>query len=342
MLNGLLESLDLFESEAKEAITGAGSEKELDHIRIAYLGKKGKISEILKRLGSLSPEERPRLGQRANEVKKSLEQTIKARRLELSEISRRKRLESEGLDLTLPGRRILKGTLHPVTIVTEEIKEAFVPLGFTVEEGPDIETDYYNFEALNIPKDHPAREMQDTFYLPGDFLLRTHTSPVQIRTMERFSPPLRVLAPGTVYRSDSDVTHTPMFHQVEGFVVDRDVSFAQLKGVLTIFVHRLFGEDVDLRFRPSFFPFTEPSAEVDIRCVICGGGGCRVCKETGWLEILGAGMIDPEVFKAVGYDPERYTGFAFGMGVERIAMLKYGIKDLRMFFENDVRFLEQF
>ncbi|MBE9502997.1 MAG: phenylalanine--tRNA ligase subunit alpha [Proteobacteria bacterium] len=342
MLNDLIDSLTAFKHEAEEAVLQAGSEQELEGIRVAFLGKKGKVSDVLKKVGSLTNEERPRLGQSANETKRFLEEIFSKRGAHLALTLKEKKLQSERVDLTLPGRRIPTGSLHPVTTVCEEITKAFIPLGFTVEEGPDIETDFYNFEALNIPKDHPAREMQDTFYLSENFLLRTHTSPVQIRTMEKYSPPLRVLAPGTVYRCDSDVTHTPMFHQVEGFVVDKKVTFAQLKGVLTTFVETIFGAGVQLRFRPSFFPFTEPSAEVDIQCVICGGEGCRVCKSTGWLEILGAGMIDPEVFKAVGYDPDVYSGFAFGMGVERIAMLKYGIKDLRMFFENDVRFLEQF
>ena len=342
MLSELLESLDSFKLESEKAFLSASSREELEKARVAYLGKKGKISEILKKVGTLSPEQRPLLGQRSNEIKSALELTISSKNAELLEASRVERFRTETLDLSLPGRRISVGTLHPVTTIMQEITAALVPLGFVIEEGPDIESDYYNFEALNIPKDHPAREMQDTFYLYQDLLLRTHTSPVQIRTMEKYSPPMRVIAPGTVYRCDSDVTHTPMFHQVEGFVVDKKVSFAQLKGLLTTFVHTIFGEDVALRFRPSFFPFTEPSAEVDIRCVICKGEGCRVCKDTGWLEILGAGMIDPEVFRSVGYDPDKYSGFAFGMGVERIAMLKYGIKDLRMFFENDIRFLQQF
>ena len=342
MLSELLESLDAFKLEAEGAFLNAASKEELEKARVAYLGKKGKISEILKRVGTLSPEQRPQLGKRSNEIKAALERTISSKAAELLEASRAERFRSETLDLSLPGRRVSVGSLHPVTTIMQDISAALVPLGFVIEEGPDIESDYYNFEALNIPKDHPAREMQDTFYLSQDFLLRTHTSPVQIRTMEKYSPPMRVIAPGTVYRCDSDVTHTPMFHQVEGFVVDKKVSFAQLKGLLTTFVHTIFGADVALRFRPSFFPFTEPSAEVDIRCVICKGNGCRVCKDTGWLEILGAGMIDPEVFKSVGYDPDMYSGFAFGMGVERIAMLKYGIKDLRMFFENDIRFLQQF
>ena len=342
MLSELLDSLDAFKAEVEEAIDHSSSEDELEKIRVAYLGKKGKISDILKRVGSLSEKERPQLGKRANEIKARIEEVLTQKFTLLSRASAEKKLRSEQFDLTLPGRRVPVGTLHPVTTIMEEICAALIPLGFTVEEGPDIETDYYNFEALNIPKDHPAREMQDTFYISEDLLLRTHTSPVQIRTMEKYEPPMRIIAPGTVYRCDSDVTHTPMFHQVEGFVVDKNVSFAQLKGLLTAFIHKMFGAHVNLRFRPSFFPFTEPSAEVDIECVICRGGGCRICKETGWLEILGAGMIDPEVFKSVGYDPDKYTGFAFGMGVERIAMLKYGIKDLRMFFENDVRFLSQF
>lgn len=342
MLSELLESLDAFKLESEGAFLNAASKEELEKARVAYLGKKGKISEILKRVGTLSPEQRPQLGKRSNEIKAALELTISSKAAELLEASRAEKFRTETLDLSLPGRRVSVGSLHPVTTIMQEISAALVPLGFVIEEGPDIESDYYNFEALNIPKDHPAREMQDTFYLSQDYLLRTHTSPVQIRTMEKYSPPMRVIAPGTVYRCDSDVTHTPMFHQVEGFVVDKKVSFAQLKGLLTTFVHTIFGADVALRFRPSFFPFTEPSAEVDIRCVICKGDGCRVCKDTGWLEILGAGMIDPEVFKSVGYDPDKYSGFAFGMGVERIAMLKYGIKDLRMFFENDIRFLQQF
>jgi phenylalanyl-tRNA synthetase alpha chain len=342
MLNDLIESLSSFKQEAEAAILNADTEKALEDIRVGYLGKKGKISGILKGVGGLPHEDRPRLGEKANEIKRAVESIIKERALALSSFAIQEKLQSEAVDLTMPGRRVLKGSLHPVTSILKEISDAFLPLGFVVEEGPDIESEFYNFEALNIPKEHPAREMQDTFYISEDMLLRTHTSPVQIRTMEKYDPPLRVLAPGTVYRCDSDITHTPMFHQVEGFVVDKDATFAQLKWTLTTFIHTIFGQDVGVRLRPSFFPFTEPSAEVDIECVICGGEGCRVCKGTGWLEILGAGMIDPEVFKSVGYDPEIYSGFAFGMGVERIAMLKYGIKDLRLFFENDVRFLNQF
>jgi len=342
MLGELIKKLEALQDEAEGKILNAASERELEDIRVGFLGKKGKVSVILKQVGTLAPEDRPTLGQSANRVRDSLEESIAVKSTQLSGLATEKRLESERLDLTLPGRRVQNGSLHPVTIVTEEIRSAFASLGFSVEEGPDIETEFYNFEALNIPSDHPARDMQDTFYISDKYLLRTHTSPVQIRAMEKYDPPLRIITPGTVYRCDSDVTHTPMFHQVEGLLVDKKVSFAELKGVLTVFVHKVFGQDVNLRFRPSFFPFTEPSAEVDIQCVLCHGVGCRVCKESGWIEILGAGMIDPEVFKSVGYDPEEYSGFAFGIGVERIAMLKYGIKDLRMFFENDVRFVQQF
>jgi len=255
---------------------------------------------------------------------------------------RARKLESDTIDVTMPGRIRPAGALHPLTQGIREVTQIFVQMGFTVVEGPEIETDFYNFEALNTPPFHPARDVQDTFYISGNVLLRTHTSPVQVRVMEKQKPPVRIVSPGKVYRPDSDVSHTPMFHQVEGLLVDRGISFGDLKGVLTYFVHQLFGQDVALRFRPSFFPFTEPSAEVDIRCVMCRGSGCRVCGQSGWLEILGSGMVDPEVFKSVGYDPEAVTGFAFGLGVERIAMLKYGISDIRMFFENDMRFLKQF
>ena len=293
---------------------------------------------------SLSGADRASAGQAINTAKESaagaFEETLK--RLEGEELSGR--LAGEVLDVTLPARNPRLGSLHPVTRINDEIEDIFLSLGFDIAEGPEVETDYYNFEALNIPPDHPAREMQDTFYIEGDLLLRTHTSPVQIRVMEKSSPPLRIIAPGAVYRRDSDLTHTPMFHQIEGFMVDRDITFADLKGVLTLFLHRLFGDKTPVRFRPSFFPFTEPSAEVDIGCVICSGEGgkCRVCKGTGWLEILGSGMIDPAVFKCVNYDPEEYTGFAFGLGIERIAMLRYGIDDIRLFFENDMDFLRQF
>ena len=314
--------------------------EQLEFFRVKYLGRKGGLlSSIMRQLGSVSPEQRPRMGQLANEVKVEIEQLFEAKK---EQIARNATASRELADLSLPGRCLPFGKLHPVTQVMDEICAIFEGLGFAVAEGPDVETDYYNFEALNIPKHHPARDMHDTFYVTDSILLRTHTSPMQARIMEKQDPPLRYIAPGKVYRCDSDITHTPMFHQVEGFLVDRQVSFSDLKGVLTSFTHKMFERELPLRFRPSFFPFTEPSAEVDIACVICGGDGCRVCKRTGWLEILGSGLIDPEVLKMVGYDPDVFSGFAFGLGVERIAMLKYGIDDIRMYYENDLRFLSQF
>jgi phenylalanyl-tRNA synthetase alpha chain len=312
--------------------------QELERLKIEVLGRKGKLSDLFKQLKDSPDAERPVLGKLLNEARSRLESAFEEAKSQTSAVSRRE----HALDISLPGRLPYLGHLHPITKVSMEITEIFQGLGFTVVEGPDVELDYYNFEALNIPKDHPARDMQDTFYVTDNVVLRTHTSPIQVRVMEKQPPPVRIIAPGKAYRCDSDMTHTPMFHQVEGLVVDKDVSFGDLKGVLTIFVHQMFGPEVDLRFRPSFFPFTEPSAEVDIQCVICGGEGCRVCSETGWLEILGSGMVDPEVFKMVGYDPEEVSGYAFGMGIERIAMLKYGINDLRLFFDNDLRFLKQF
>ncbi|MEJ2031778.1 MAG: phenylalanine--tRNA ligase subunit alpha [Deltaproteobacteria bacterium] len=334
------EELLRLKAEALAALAAFSKAGELEGFRIKYLGRKGQLTLLMRGLGQAAPEERPRLGKLANEVRQELETAFEAKRQELEEQAGAAGGEA-GEDLTLPGRLIPFGRLHPVTQVMEEVCAVFAGLGFAVAEGPDVEMDYYNFEALNIPPHHPARDMHDTFYINDSLLLRTHTSPVQIRTMEKERPPLRIIAPGKVYRCDSDITHTPMFHQVEGLLVDRRVSFADLKGVLKIFIARMFGKEMAVRFRPSFFPFTEPSAEVDIACVMCGGKGCRVCKETGWLEILGAGMVDPEVFKAVGYDPEEYSGFAFGIGVERIAMLKYGINDIRLFYENDLRFLAQ-
>jgi phenylalanyl-tRNA synthetase alpha chain len=277
-----------------------------------------------------------------NSIRDLLEERIETAQTDIRARAKAEKLASERFDVTLPGRRPVKGTKHPVSLVIEEISEIFAGLGFQVAEGPEIELDYYNFEALNFPKDHPARDMQDTFFVDNNLLLRTHTSPVQIRTMLKHAPPVRVISPGTVYRCDSDATHSPMFHQIEGFMVDKGITFADLKGILTIFVTQYFGKGIGVRLRPSFFPFTEPSAEVDIACVICKGKGCRVCKQSGWLEILGAGMVDPEVFRHVQYDPESLTGFAFGMGIERIAMLKYGISDMRLLFENDLRFLRQF
>lgn len=336
------DKLSKIEEAALQSAAEAATETDLQQVRARYLGRKGEITAVMKGMGQLSAEERPLAGALANQVKDRLEAAFVERQEALRRELMQQKLVSERLDVTLPGRRQKRGYKHPITQVTEEIVAIFAALGFGVAEGPEIERDFYNFEALNIPKDHPARDMQDTFYVSEDVVLRTHTSPVQIRTMLEQKPPVRVVAPGTVYRRDSDITHSPMFHQIEGFLVDRKVTFGDLKGILTTFITEFFGKNVDVRFRPSFFPFTEPSAEVDIQCVICGGGGCRVCGQSGWLEILGSGMIDPEVFKSVGYDTELYSGFAFGMGIERIAMLKYGVNDLRLFFENDLRFLKQF
>jgi phenylalanyl-tRNA synthetase alpha chain len=335
------QDLRQLQSEAEAALTSLENLKELDELRVRYLGRKGLFTSLLRQLGQVSAEERPRLGKLANQIKEELEQKFADRKSALTGSETAAFVEQ--IDLSLPGRVAPFGRLHPVTQIMDEVCSIFVDLGFAVAEGPDVELDYYNFEALNIPQHHPARDMHDTFYISDSILLRTHTSPMQIRAMEKTEPPLRIIAPGKVYRCDSDITHTPMFHQVEGFLVDRKVSFADLKGVLTVFCQKMFGQDdIGLRFRPSFFPFTEPSAEVDIGCVICRGKGCRVCKQTGWLEILGAGMIDPEVFRMVDYDPEEFSGFAFGLGIERIAMLKYGIDDIRLFYENDLRFLRQF
>jgi phenylalanyl-tRNA synthetase alpha chain len=336
------EKLENMLQEARGAIHAADRESALQEARVRFLGKKGELTTLMKGMAQLSEEERPVFGALVNKVKEELETTFKSRLEEIREIELNSRLARERIDVTLPGRKQFPGTKHPITLVTEEIVEIFSSLGFGVEEGPEVEKDFYNFEALNMPKDHPARDMQDTFYINEDLVLRTHTSPVQIRTMLKHAPPVRVIAPGTVYRRDSDLTHSPMFHQIEGFLVDHHITFGDLKGILTTFINQYFGVGIGVRFRPSFFPFTEPSAEVDIECVICGGTGCRVCKNSGWLEILGSGMIDPEVFRAVNYDPQVYSGFAFGMGLERIAMLKYGVNDLRLFFENDLRFLRQF
>lgn len=314
---------------------------ELINLKAKYIGKKGLITEKIKNLGKLSPEERRQQGKILNEIKNFIEETIKNKEEELKQKEISESLKKEFIDITLPGKDFYFGGSHPVNKTLLEIIDIFKELGFTVEEGPEVELDYYNFEALNIPKNHPARDMQDTFYVSEDVVLRTHTSPVQVRVMEKKKPPLRFISPGKVYRCDSDVTHTPMFHQVEGLMVDEGLSFAHLKGVLVYFLQRLFGK-IPVRFRPSFFPFTEPSTEIDIGCIICGAKGCRVCKGTGWLEVLGAGMVHPNVFKSAGYQEGQYTGFAFGMGVERLTMLKYGIDDIRLFFENDIRFLRQF
>jgi len=336
------ERLKKLQQDALLALEKAIDLKALQDVRVQVLGKKGSLTEIMKGMRDLSAEERPAIGSLVNTLKDIFEKVFAARQLTLQQQEIADRLASEKIDVTLPGRKSVRGNLHPVTLVTDEVVDIFSRLGFAVAEGPEIEHDFYNFEALNIPKDHPARDMQDTFYISDERVLRTHTSPVQIRTMLKQDPPVRVIAPGTVYRRDSDITHSPMFHQVEGFLVDEKVTFGDLKGILTHFLTEFFGDGHSVRFRPSFFPFTEPSAEVDIECVICGGKGCRVCGKTGWLEILGCGMIDPAVFASVNYDAEKYSGFAFGMGLERLAMLKYGVNDLRLFFENDLRFLKQF
>jgi phenylalanyl-tRNA synthetase alpha chain len=329
----------LLAAASKEIADSGLDLKVLDQVRVRYMGRKGEIAQLFKQLAKVPEERRPAAGKVLNEAKVELDDMLSAAVVQAKEASLRRGTQ---FDVTVPGRRPFRGRLHPITQITLEVSRIFNWLGFETVEGPEVELDYYNFEALNIPKDHPARDMQDTFYVSSDVVLRTHTSPLQVRTMEKRRPPIRIIAPGRTYRCDSDVTHTPMFHQVEGLMVGENISFGDLKGILTVFVHQMFGPDVGLRFRPSFFPFTEPSAEVDIQCVMCGGSGCRVCSQTGWLEILGSGMVDPEVFKMVGYDPEAVMGFAFGMGIERIAMLKFGIDDLRLFFENDLRFLMQF
>ncbi len=336
------EELDRLQNEVMISISQASTEREISEIRIKYLGKKGSITQVLKSLGTLPESERREIGQRANQLKESTEARIEEALSRIREKDRKEALEREKIDVTLPGRRIPAGTKHPLTQILDAIIDIFSRLGFEVVEGPEVELDYYNFEALNIPRGHPAREMQATFFISDEVVLRTHTSPVQVRTMEKKRPPVRVICPGAVYRCDSDPSHSPMFHQVEGLLVDKGVTLADLKGILTVFVHQMFGKETKLRFRPSFFPFTEPSAEIDIECFICGGKGCGVCSNTGWLEILGSGMVDPAVYKFVNYDPEEVTGFAFGMGIERIAMLKFGINDIRLFFTNDLRFLKQF
>jgi len=336
------EKLEALLLDAVTELAQVRTDEGLQALRVKFLGKKGALTAIMKGLGALSSDERPVIGQVVNTVKEQLEAKIESAGLHIREATKAEKLRLERLDVTLPGRRLPMGTRHPITIIIEEITDIFAGLGFQVAEGPEIEHDFYNFEALNFPKDHPARDMQDTFFVSDTVLLRTHTSPVQIRTMLKQEPPVRIIAPGTVYRCDSDATHSPMFHQIEGLMVDKGITFGDLKGILTTFINQLFGQGTGVRLRPSFFPFTEPSAEVDIACVICKGKGCRVCKNSGWLEILGAGMVDPEVYRHVNYDPEIYSGFAFGMGIERIAMLKYGISDMRLLFENDLRFLKQF
>jgi phenylalanyl-tRNA synthetase alpha chain len=333
------EQLSALEKKALWELENVADASALEQFRIAYLGKKGQLTTVLKQLGTLSAEERPVIGQWANRIKEKVTQAFEQKE---RNIHSQKEHQFSALDVTLPGREPTRGHLHPITQAMQDVCAIFTRMGFRIVEGPNVELDYYNFEALNMPKDHPARDMQDTFYITDNIVLRTQTSPMQVRVMEKQSPPVSIISPGKVYRRDSDVSHTPMFHQVEGLLVDRNVTLSDLKGTLTGFVHQMFGQDTSLRFRPSFFPFTEPSAEVDIRCVICKGKGCRTCSNTGWLEILGSGMVDPAVYGFVNYDPEIYSGYAFGMGIERIAMLKYGIDDIQLFYKNDMRFLKQF
>jgi phenylalanyl-tRNA synthetase alpha chain len=329
-------------ARALAEIAAAGSTAALEQIRIRVLGRSGELTALLRGLGTVPAAERPRVGQAANRAKGEIETALDGRREALVREERRRARDAGWVDLTLPGRSALPGSTHPITRVQDEIIAIFEGLGFSVAEGPEVESDYYNFAALNFPDDHPARDMQDTFHLSPDTLLRTHTSPVQIRTMKAQRPPVRIICPGKVYRRDADITHSPMFYQVEGLAVDRHITMGDLKGTLDLFAREMFGSRSRIRFRPSFFPFTEPSAEVDVLCFLCGGDGCRVCKQDGWLEILGSGMVHPNVLRNVGYEPEEVTGWAFGMGVERVAMLKYGIDDIRLFFENDLRFLGQF
>jgi phenylalanyl-tRNA synthetase alpha chain len=337
------QELNQLVTEAEQAIAMAADLQALDQVRVDFLGKKGRITERMKALGQLSAADRPKAGQAINQAKQVVQQAIEMRREALKNAVLAAKLAGEKVDVTLPGRQSVAGSLHPVTRTLQRIEDLFAQMGFSVAEGPEIEDDFHNFEALNIPESHPARAMHDTFYFPDGTLLRTHTSPVQVRVMQAHKPPLRVIAPGRVYRCDSDLTHTPMFHQIEGLMVDEQVTFTDLKAILIDFMQSFFeADDLQVRFRPSYFPFTEPSAEADIQCVMCGGEGCRVCSQTGWLEVLGCGMVHPNVFKHVEIDAETYTGFAFGMGIERLAMLRYGVNDLRLFFENDLRFLKQF
>ena len=339
----LFNALTQIEAEFRSEVERVSDLAGLQQIRTKYTGKKGLLTARMKALSSITdPAQKKEFGRRLNEVKNVIEETIKGKELSLREGEKERRLLTEKIDVTLPGKSTQFGRKHPINQVLGEIKDIFVSMGFGIEDGPEVELDHYNFEALNIPKDHPARDMQDTFYVSDDVVLRTHTSPVQVRVMEKRQPPLKIIAPGKVYRCDADVSHTAMFHQVEGLMVDTDISFSDLKGVLELFIHSFFGKETPVRFRPSYFPFTEPSAEVDIGCVFCKGKGCRVCKTTGWLEVLGSGLVNPRVFEMAGYDPDKYSGFAFGMGVERMTMLKYAIDDIRLFYENDVRFLRQF
>ena len=341
MTDSLDATLQAILQQAKDAIIASDQVSSLEDLRVQYLGKKGELTKQLKQIGSLAPEDRPIFGDKVNQIKQELAQLLTNKKAELDAVALAQALASEKIDVSLPGRGVGSGGLHPVTRTMQRIEDIFSAMGFGVATGPEMEDDFHNFEALNIPPEHPARAMHDTFYLDDTHLLRTHTSPVQARYMESHQPPINIIAPGRVYRCDSDITHTPMFHQVEGLMVDEGISFADLKGVLTHFLQQFFETDLKIRLRPSYFPFTEPSAEVDISCVFCRSG-CRICKQTGWIEVLGSGMVHPEVFRHVGIDAEKYTGFAFGLGAERLTMLRYGVDDLRMFFDNDLAFLEQF
>ncbi len=340
----MLQDLKKIEAEAKAQFEQVNSQDVLNDLRVKYLGKKGELTAILKGMGKLSGEDRPKVGQIANEIRQALEEVITVKAKELKDAALKEQIEAEKIDVTLAGTKVECGHFHPLTRIIDEIKEIFLGMGYEIGEGPEIENDYNNFEGLNLPKDHPARDMQDSFYITEDILLRTHTSPMQVRTMAAKVPdyPVKVICPGRVFRRDDDATHSPMFHQIEGLVIDENISMADLKGTLLKVMKQLFGEDREIRLRPSYFPFTEPSTEVDVSCGICGGKGCRTCSDTGWLEILGAGMVHPNVLEMAGYDSKKLRGFAFGMGVERIAMLKYGIDDLRVFYDNDVRFLDEF
>ncbi len=337
------EKLESIREAAEHDLRDAGDRQALESLRIRYLGKKGELTSILKKMGELSAEERPAIGKLANEIRARIEAELAARAAELQDAEQKKRMEKEKIDVTMPGKRHGLGHKHPLSIELDEIKEIFIGLGFDIVSGPEVEYDYYNFEALNIPKDHPSRDTQDTFYINDKILLRTQTSPVQVRVMEKQKPPIRIISPGRVYRSDAvDATHSPLFHQIEGLVVDKGITFANLKGTLEIIIKRMYGEDSVVRFRPHHFPFTEPSAEVDVQCFACHGKGCRLCKGEGWIELLGCGMVHPKVLSNCGIDPEIYSGFAFGMGLERLVMRKYSIDDMRLFYENDTRFLKQF
>ena len=341
-MSDTLQNLEKITTSALSEVSQTDALPDLENLRVKFLGKKGELTTQLKNIGKLDPADRPAFGGQVNQAKKQVADALNAKKEHLELQSLAASIEADAIDVTLPGRGQNIGGLHPVTRTMQRIEDIFIQMGFAIADGPEIEDDFHNFEALNIPDDHPARAMHDTFYLEDGHLLRTHTSPVQVRYMKNQKPPMNIIAPGRVYRCDSDVTHTPMFHQVEGLAVAEDISFADLKGILTYFLRQFFEKDLSVRLRPSYFPFTEPSAEVDISCVFCDGEGCRICKKTGWLEVLGCGMVHPEVFRHVGIDSEKFTGFAFGLGVERLTMLRYGVDDLRLFFENDLAFLRQF